>query len=152
MFPRFLPLFMLILPVSLAVAGGRGLSVHNGWIREAPPTASVLAGYMVIENDSAEPRELIAAKSPAFQAIELHRSVFKNGIASMVPQSLVMIPPAGGQVAFEPGSYHLMMIEPAHPLRAGDEVAVFLYFGNGERIKTMLPVRKAADDDLDRHH
>jgi periplasmic copper chaperone A len=148
---RFLLLFMIIPPISLATGAEKDLSVHDGWIGEAPPTASVLAGYMVIENDGAEPRRLIAAASPAFKAIELHRSVLKNGIASMIPQSSVMIPPAGGQVAFEPESYHLMMMEPVHPLRAGSEATVFLTFDGGEHIKTTLLVRKAASSEHHHH-
>jgi copper(I)-binding protein len=144
MFIRFM--FPLIIAIFGNYAGGAesALSVHTGWIREAPPTASVLAGYMVIENDGAEPRKLVSAKSSAFESIELHRSVVRNGIASMVPQASVTIPPAGGQVAFRPGSYHLMMMNPTRFLRAGDKVTVILSFKNGEHLETMLPVRRAA--------
>lgn len=150
--PRFLPMIMTILPISFGVSAGTGLSVHHGWIREAPPGTSVLAGYMVIKNDGAEPRRLIAAESPAFEAIELHRSVVRDGIASMIPQPSIVIPPAGGEVAFEPEGYHLMMMEPTRPLRAGSDVIVVLTFDGDERIRTTLPIKRALGKELHHHH
>ncbi len=144
MFARYM--FPLIIAIFASCAGGAesALRVHTGWIREAPPNASVLAGYMVIENNGVEPRKLIKVKSPAFESIELHRSVVKNGMASMVPQTSITIPPAGGQVAFKPGGYHLMMMNATRSLHAGDKVTVILTFKDGEHLKATLPVRRAA--------
>jgi copper(I)-binding protein len=150
MFARLKALLFMALLIPAAGAAQSGLSVRDAWIREAPSMAPTLAGYMVIENPGAEPRKLIAAESAAFEAIELHRSVFKHGGASMSPQSSILIP-AGGQAALEPSGYHLMMIGPAEPLRAGDEVSVRLTFDGGERMDVTLPVRKA-DGGEDHHH
>lgn len=149
---RLLPLLALALFTATAIAAETDLSVHHAWIREAPPTAPVLAGYMIIENDGPEPRKLIATESPTFEAIELHRSVFKDGIASMMPVESITVPPDGGHVALKPGDYHLMMMDPAKPLRAGDEVTVWLTFNGGERVKTTLAVRKDAGGKHHEHH
>ncbi len=146
-------LFLLTMTLMASYAGGAetGLSVRDGWIREAPPTVSGLAGYLVIENDSAEPRELIAAESAAFESIEMHRSTFEDGIARMSPQSSIPIP-ADGRVALEPGGYHLMMLAPVEQLRAGDQVRVLLTFDGGERLPAMLRIRRAAGDEMQHHH
>jgi copper(I)-binding protein len=149
MFARLMILLAIALSISSTGAAQSSLSVRDAWIREAPPVASTLAGYMVIENHGPEPRKLIAAESAAFKAIELHRTMFENGIARMTPQDSVSIP-AGGQVALEPGGYHLMLIGSAEPLRAGDEVTVLLTFDEGERTTVTLPVKKAAGGE--RHH
>lgn len=149
---RVLPLSGVMLLVACAGAAQTSLSVHNAWIREAPPGASALAGYMVIENDGAAPRRLISAASPAFEAVELHRSVIADGLARMTRQDSLSIPPAGGEVTLHPGGYHLMMLEPTRPLRAGDEVTVVLKFDGDEALRVPLPVRRGLGDDHQHHH
>src|SRR5680860_1003746 len=67
-----------------------------------------------------------AAESAEFGSIELHQSIVKNDVASMVPKKSVTIPPAGGKVEFRPNGCHLMMLAPTKPLRAGQQVTVTL--------------------------
>jgi copper(I)-binding protein len=135
-----------------AHGAGTDLSVHSAWIREAPLGAPALAGYMVIENGGAAPRKLISAKSAAFRAVELHRSVIENDMARMARQAAVSIPPAGGQVKLKPGGYHLMMIKPLRALRAGDKASVVLVFDGDEQLKVRVPVVRAAGVQTPQHH
>jgi len=44
--------------------------IENAWIREAPPNASAMAGYLKINNTSDKHIILHSATSPAFKAIE----------------------------------------------------------------------------------
>lgn len=147
-------LISLIFSVGAVGSGGAQttLSVHNAWIREAPPTATALAGYLTIENHGVAPRKLIGAESPLFGSIELHRSTVKKGVARMAPQKSVSIPPAGGQVEFKPNGYHLMMLEPTRPLRAGKQVTVTLKFNGNESVTATMPVRNAGGIDMHRQH
>jgi periplasmic copper chaperone A len=147
-----LPLLGLMLFGPYVGAAETSLSVHNAWIREAPPGATTLAGYMVIENDGAAPRRLISAASTAFEAVELHRSVVKDGLARMARQDVLSIPPAGGQVTLRPGGYHLMLLNPTRPLRAGDQVAVVLNFDGDEALRVQLPIRRSGGGDHQHHH
>lgn len=153
MFARLASLVAILLPLctSSALTAESTLSVRDAWIREAPPAASVLAGYMVIENQGAESRELITAESAAFRAIELHRSVVEGGVARMARQDTLSIP-AGGKLALQPGGYHLMLMAPQKPLRAGDEATVTLGFDNGERLAVTMRVRKVDGADHQHHH
>ncbi len=123
------------------------LSVHNAWIREAPPNAKALAGYMVVKNRGSEKRRLIAVASPAFKSIELHRTDITEGMAKMVPQDHMPIP-AAGSLELKPGDYHLMLLHPAKPFSAGDEVPMKLEFDNGDTLSVTMRVRKA----LGEHH
>jgi copper(I)-binding protein len=50
--------------LSFSPAYGATLEVHDAWIREAPPTSSVLAAYMVISNTGEAPVEITAIASP----------------------------------------------------------------------------------------
>lgn len=110
---------------SLLFADDHRLSISGAWIREAPPGQSVLAGYMKIRNDSDTPRRITAVKSAAFGSAEIHRTVMKDGMASMEAQAELVIP-AMGSVVLEPGGLHLMLIDPHKSLRAGERVELAL--------------------------
>ena len=127
------------------------LSVHNAWIREAPPNAKTLAGYLVVKNGGSEQRRLIGVASPAFESVELHRTVVTEGIARMVPQDHMPVP-ADGSLELKPGDYHLMLLRPSKALRAGDEVPVNLEFDNGKTLSVTMRVRKASGEHHHHHH
>ncbi|MBA2491875.1 MAG: copper chaperone PCu(A)C [Gammaproteobacteria bacterium] len=147
-------LFSLIIGIGAVGSGDAEttLSVHNAWIREAPPTATALAGYLTIENHGVTPRKLIGAESAEFGSIELHKSIVKNGVASMVPKKSVSIPPAGGKVELRPNGCHLMMLAPTKPLRAGTQVTLTLKFNGDENVTTTMPVRNAGGTAMHHHH
>lgn len=127
------------------------LSVHGAWIREAPPNAVALAGYMEIENSGSEDRSLLAAESPTFQTIELHRSVMVEGVAKMVPQASILIP-AGDKLTLKPGDYHMMLMNPSRALKAGDRVNATLLFDNGEKLTITLEVKKGKSGEHMQHN
>lgn len=144
--------FVLSLPL-LADAENptQTLSVRGAWVREAPPNAMALAGYMEIENNGSEDRRVISAESPTFRKIELHRSVMLEGMARMVPQESMPIP-AGGKLSLKPGDYHMMLMHPTKALKVGDSVSATLMFDNGEKLAVTLAVRKGKGGDHMHHH
>ncbi len=119
------------------------LHVEAPWIREAPPNAMALGGFMVLHNRSAEEVKLVAATSPAFDSVQLHRTVAENGMARMVHQESIAVP-AHGETVFKPGDYHLMLMQPKQPLKAGERVEVTLMFDNGSRQTVTFPVQAGA--------
>jgi hypothetical protein len=52
--------------------------------------------------------------------------------------------PAGGEVTFKPGSYHVMLIGLKKPLKAGDAVELHLRFEKAGTIDVNAPVRATA--------
>lgn len=129
-----------------------GIVVKNAWVREAPPVSPVLAGYMVIENHTDKPNELVSVKSSAFQKIEIHKTIFKDGMAEMESQNALTIE-AEKNVELKPGGTHLMLINPVKPLKAGDTVNFILVFSNGSKSIVSAPVKKAsAKKAEDQHH
>ncbi len=132
---------MAMLGFTMAVqAAGTGVMVENPWIREAPPTAKAMAGYMVVHNGSERERALVAAKSPAYGNVMLHKTVMEDGMAKMVHQMKVVVP-AGGSVTFEPRGYHLMLMKPKQALKVGDKVPVTIEFADGEMMELSFEVR-----------
>ncbi|WP_303905442.1 copper chaperone PCu(A)C [Thiohalomonas denitrificans] len=135
----------LVIPAFLCLsaavqAAGNGVMVENPWIREAPPTSKAMAGYMVVHNHGEQERALVAAQSPAYDNVMLHKTIVEDGLAKMVHQMKVTIP-AGGSVTFEPKGYHLMLMKPKQALKAGEKVPVTLEFADGEKMELMYEVR-----------
>ncbi len=134
----------LTLLLGLSVAGfaqaGGHLMVDDAWVREAPPGAKALAGYMKLHNHADKERVLVSADSPAFGRVMLHKTVFEGEMSKMVHQHMITIP-AKGMVSFEPNSYHLMMMKPKQALKAGDKVSVTLSFKNGDTQEVTHEVR-----------
>ncbi len=139
---------LALLLFSVAAQAGMGVMVENPWIREAPPTAKAMAGYMVVRNHGSQGRALVAAECPAFGEVMLHRTIMEGGMAKMVHQMKIEIP-AGGAVTFEPNGYHIMLMQPKHALRAGDEVPVTLKFADGETMALSFPVKAGGMGGMD---
>ncbi len=137
---------MRLLLVLLALSAGivsadDGLAVKNAWIREAPPGASMMAGYLTIENTSQHDNALVAVSSPVFSHVMIHRSETVDGIARM--HHLERLPlPAGGSVDLAPGGYHLMMPTPAAQPTAGERIPLTLHFADQSELQVMAPVKK----------
>lgn len=137
--------------LSFSPAYGATLEVHDAWIREAPPTSSVLAAYMVISNTGEAPVEITAIASPDFEHAELHRTILESGVARMAPIVKLQIP-AGERISLELGGIHLMLINPLRPLREGDTVTLVIQSADGFSDTFTVPVIRAADEAPHPHH
>ncbi len=128
-----------------------GIVVKNAWVREAPPVAKVLAAYLSIENHTGKARALTSVASPAFDKIEFHKTVQKDGMASMEQQDKLFIS-AESAITLEPNGTHLMLFNPAKPLKAGDKVNFVLTFSDGTNVTTDAVVKKGISMDQGHHH
>lgn len=124
------------------------IGVSDVWVNEAPPTVKVLAGYLTISNDSDNPVNLTAIKSPDFKKIEFHLTIMKDGVASMKKQAEITVP-AHSKFSFSPGKYHLMLFNPAQAVKSGDTIPLELSFSNGELMKVDADVKRS---DHEEHH
>ena len=80
---RLLILVYFMLTMSCAQEQEGTITIQDAWIREAPPNASTMAGYLTINNNTNQNRTLTFAKSIHFNAIEIHQTIFEEGIAKM---------------------------------------------------------------------
>jgi len=132
---------MLGLFASVVHSADSAIVIHDAWIREAPPNANTLAGYMIIENLSNRSRALTSVSATAFSKVMIHRSEQKNGMAHMTHQQQVIIP-ANDKVVFASGGYHLMLMAPGQSLRDGDQVTVNFVFADESKLNVNFKVRK----------
>ncbi|TXH03612.1 MAG: copper chaperone PCu(A)C [Nevskiaceae bacterium] len=119
-----------------------GVEASDAWLREAPPGATMMAGYVTLTNRGDHPRAVRAVRSPDFSSVEIHRTTIENGEAHM--EALERLPiPAHGEAKLQPGGAHLMLFEPAKPLKAGDSVTLNLYCGRQKPMAVPFTVRAA---------
>ena len=140
--------FLVLFSLNHALAG-ENVHIQNAWIREAPPTIKVMAGYLDIENSSDRTLTLVSAESPEFERIEFHISQVENGVARMQQQEHIVIAP-DSTLSFEPGAYHLMLFNNSTPIREGKNVSIKLTFKDGKTHILDASVKKY--DSNDSHH
>ena len=120
------------------------------WIRSAPPTASVMAGYLRLEAGGAAVT-VTGADCTGFGTTELHESAEVDGVATMRRLARVEVP-AGGSIEFAPGGKHLMLMSPAAIPAAGQTVTCALLLADGTRLEFAAPVRQGGGDESHDHH
>ena len=142
-------LVMQEVPVDPAAEMEPPLRVENPWVREAPPGADVLAAYAVFCNDNEQAVTIAAARSTAFDRVEMHVVVETEDAVTMEQSNSIVIGPTDC-VEFAPGDRHFMLFDPVERLRAGDNVEFTLLLADGQEIEVSFPVRRA-DEMLNEH-
>lgn len=141
-FPRLFAFAMFSLIAAGAFAApATSVQVSDGWVRWLPANLPA-AGYAVIRNNADKPVKLTSADSSDYGMAMLHRSMQKNGKDTMQMVDALGIP-AHGTIKLAPGGYHLMLMNPKHPIKPGDTVHIALHFANGETLRAIWPVKPA---------
>ncbi len=122
---------------SISIAGmpAGQLQVTELRARPAPLEGGTGAIYLTVTNGTGAEEQLLAASSPAAQAVELHETVNDNGVMRMMHQPEGFAIPAGSSLDLAPGGKHMMLIGLAAPLAVGDTVELTLTFAQaGDRV------------------
>ena len=124
------------------------LKVESAWIREAPSTATSLAGYAVLTNTGSKNLSVVGASAPGFAKVEMHETLMDHGIAKMRAIEKLEIA-AKAKVEFMPSGKHFMLIGPKSALRVGEMVPVNLKDSSGcvtlVQFKVGAPTAKPAE-------
>ena len=147
---RILTTLLLLIGSSLSMADAT-LTISEPWIREAPPTVRVMAGYMAMVNTGNTTVTVTSISSPDFERAEVHRTVVEAGIARMLPVKQLDIP-ANSQLKLEPGGLHLMLFNPQRPLPEGATVTLIIHRSNGSKLTATAPVIRKTGEDHSHHH
>jgi len=139
-----------ILISHIAIADDK-LEIDDAWMAEAPPASTVMAAYMEIKNETGQDRQAVSMQCDEFDRTGFHRTVEKDGMASMEHQQVLNIPANSG-LKLEPGGYHIMLFNPARHLLAGDRTSCSMKFDDGTMITIDLEIRKSSVEDHSQHH
>jgi periplasmic copper chaperone A len=113
--------------------------VENAWIRWLPAGVPE-GGYATLTNTGEKAATLIAASSPDYREVSIHRSVEQGGTLSMVPVQKITINPHS-TVDFAATGYHFMLMQPSKAQKPGDHVPITLRFAEGA-LTVQFEVRK----------
>ena len=118
------------------------LTVHDVWARPADTTGvDRSAAYFTLQNGLAEPVRLVSARTDAARVTEIHLSFEENGVMRMRPVVDGVEVAPGEAVAFEPGGYHIMLIDLQRPLVEGDRFPMTLTFDGADEQTVEAEVR-----------
>tara|TARA_B100001996_G_scaffold128593_1_gene97627 strand:- start:5769 stop:6221 length:453 start_codon:yes stop_codon:yes gene_type:complete len=130
----------LILLAFLSISFGQEifaeLEVNDAWIRSAPPNSKIFSGYLKFKNVSSNEIMIKKMKSNAFDQIEIHSSFIEDGISTMRKMDSLRIP-ENSEVTLDPGSYHLMLMNPIKEIKEGNLVEMIIYYEVEDRIKIL---------------
>ena len=137
---RMILTFVLCL-FSLSSYSAGLLSFENAWVREAPPMAKNLAGYVSVKNISGESVSIVSLSSPLFEKVEMHVTTLKNGMMRMRQLGSLSLK-SGEMVVFEPGGKHFMLKKPKKRIISGLKVPIMVNLKSGEMLSIQMEVRK----------
>lgn len=144
---RAIAAVLLLAASTLALA--KDPTIERAWIREAPPGAPAMAGFMAIEGGSRDV-EIVSASSPDFGRIEIHEMLEEDGMMKMRPLERLEVP-AGSRLTLAPGAEHLMLFDAGRVLVAGDTVKITFELSRGDPLEVEFKVGKSTPD-LDAKH
>ncbi len=132
--------FAALLALSTSAFAG-DVVVTGGWFRTLP--ASVPSGgYFTLHNGSNKTITLTGASSPACGMLMLHKTEDKGGTMDMMDMPSIPVP-AGTDLKFAPGGYHLMCTDATAAMKPGKTVPVTLELEGGAKIQATFAVKNA---------
>ncbi len=117
---------------------------HTAWLRWLP-NAQPGAGYFTLQNPSKVVFTVTSVTTPDYEKASFKQSVKNDDGTTKLVEVDKLIVPGQGQIALEPGSYHIFLETPKRLIAPGDNVRVKLTFSAGETLIIRLPVRTSPD-------
>jgi copper(I)-binding protein len=120
-----------------ATAASAGVTASDAWVRGMVPGQKTTAAYLTLK--SSEDAKVVGIASSVGRA-ELHTSMMMSGVAHMHALDALALP-AGKSVALRPAGDHVMLMQIAKPLRAGDKVPLTLTIEDARGKRSTLEVQ-----------
>ena len=114
--------------------------ISDAWFR-AMPGNTPAGGYFTLTNSGGALVRLTGATSTACGSVMLHMTHKMGSMVHMMAVDHIDLP-AKGRIAFQPGGYHLMCMDPKG-LTPGTSVPVTLHFADGSHISATFAVKNA---------
>ena len=128
------------------------LVVKDPWARELPPVSANGAAWFRVVNHGAADR-IVSVSSPASERAELHTHEMEDGVAKMRHLPAIEVP-ARGELEFEPGARHVMLIGLEEALVAGESFPITIRFEQAGEMEVQVQIRSsevAGHDGLSGH-
>ena len=110
------------------------VTASNAWVRGTVPAQKSTGAFMSLRSTGAA--RLVEVRTSAAARAEIHSSMMHDGVMMMHEMDGLALP-AGKTVELKPGGYHVMLLDLAKPLAAGDKVTLTLVVEEGKRRSTL---------------
>jgi periplasmic copper chaperone A len=114
------------------------VKVDNAWVRGAVPGQMTTGAFLDVTSKS--DAKLVKVESPVAAVVEIHSSEMKNDRMTMRAVPSVALP-AGKQVRFAPGGYHIMLMDLRQPVKNGEAVPLKLTVESADGKRETLEVK-----------
>lgn len=125
------------------------VSVSEVWARATMPGQKVSGAYMKLTADA--DAKLIGASSPAVPRVEVHEMKMDGDVMRMREVQAIDLP-KGKTVSLEPGGYHIMLMNLAKPIAAGEVIPITLTIESGGKRETIEVKAEARMPGGMQHH
>ena len=112
-------LIALAFTTAAALPALASVTATDAWVRGTVPAQTSTGAFVTL--NSTEDARVIGVTTPAARSAHIHLSHIEAGRATMHPVDSLPLP-AGKPVRMQPGGYHVMLVDLAKPLVAGDHV------------------------------
>ena len=116
------------------------LEIGHPWARMTPAGAKVGGGYLSVVNEGKEADTLVSATAEIAGRVEIHEMSVKDGVMTMRMLADGVAIPAGGEVKFAPGGYHLMFMDLKQPLKQGESFKGTLTFAKAGTVDVVFKI------------
>jgi hypothetical protein len=116
------------------------VTVKDAWVRGTVPAQKTSAAYMTIT--STTDAKLVGVESRIAKRAELHTTMIMGGVNHMRAAESVELP-AGKAVELKPGGHHVMLMDLAKPIVAGQRVPLVLTIEDAAGKRTRVEVSAA---------
>lgn len=115
------------------------VTVRAPWARATPGGAKVAGIFLELIAAAGSEDRLIGARSPVSGVVEIHDHIDDGGVMRM--RRIEAVPIKGATtVTLKPGGLHVMLMDLANPLKAGEAVKLTLLFEKAGALEIEVPV------------
>jgi periplasmic copper chaperone A len=129
----------------VAAAQPASIKLDDVWSRAAM-AGRIGVVYLTITAIGA-PDTLLGASTPVAARAELHESIDDQGVMKMRPVASLPVEP-GKPLVFDPGRYHIMLVDLARALKEGDSFPITLRFAKAGAVTATVCVQKAGAAEM----
>jgi copper(I)-binding protein len=140
---------MLLLPLIAACGADDDpalLSASDLTVLAPLPGQESVVAYLTLENNGSMPLVISLVTSPEFATVEMHATVFGEGMAEMILIDAITVA-EDSAVEFSMGNRHLMLMDPVESLAPGDDVTLEFHYGGNDLLSVRAPLEPRTPGD-----
>lgn len=122
--------------------GPSDVAITDPWVKATD--TEMTGAFGILENNTDSPIHVVGVTSSVSDRNELHEMVMQDGAMVMVEMEDGFTIEPGTEFVLEPGGNHLMLMDLAVPIEAGENVEMTLEFEDGSTFSWIAPARTFA--------